>query len=800
MVRDLQMGVDRAAAFGGAMDVGYLPDMFGHVAQMPQILHQFGLHHAVVWRGVPSTIDRTGFWWRAPDGSTVRAEYLPEGYGNGATLPDDAKELVAMVRRYEDLHADLLVGDVLWMNGTDHLMPQPWLGRVVAEANSLQDDYRFVVKGLAEHVASAPTEQLPTWEGELRSGARCNLLMGVVSNRADVRRAAAAAERGLERLAEPLSALFVAADSWPSAFLDEAWRQVVLNAAHDSSCACSDDDVVDAVLVRYAEARHLASGLTDRAVEALAASLADAGPLVVNPTGRARAGLLELRFPGHEPCPGTQVLTTDDGVEETHGLTRADCVTLVQSALDNYPHLLDARAVLDEAGVLDVRLFHDPARRQARYAGSIRAEVAALAAEAPTAPARLVIAAPPSHTAVVRAADVPGFGWRIWEPQPLDVPTVEVTADGLGMRNGHVGLTVDPADGTFDLVEHAGPGRRAAGLGRLVDGGDTGDTYNHNPPAADTVVDTPIRVEVRCLEAGPLRGRIEVVRTYEWPHRAEDDRRVGTVRTDVRTVLELQAGSPLVTVTTELDNQSRDHRLRVWLPLPERTDRSSAECAFAVVERGLTAEGGATERPLATYPSRRFVAAGGLLVVHEGLHEYELVDLDEPDAPTSAGALALTLLRATGLLSNGPMPYRPLPAGPVLATPGAQVLGPHVARYGVAFDAPAPSPSADTASRWAQAHAMADELSVPLLATRAEGGGDRPSVGSALDVSGAEVSAVRRHGSRLEVRVVNASPSPTTVTVDGRTGWLVDLRGRPVEPFEQSVDLPPWRIATLHLD
>ena len=30
------------------------------------------------------------------------------------------------------------------MNGTDHQMPQPWLGRVVAEANAVQDDYEFV--------------------------------------------------------------------------------------------------------------------------------------------------------------------------------------------------------------------------------------------------------------------------------------------------------------------------------------------------------------------------------------------------------------------------------------------------------------------------------------------------------------------------------------------------------------------------------------------------------------------------------------------------------------------------------
>ncbi|MGH9100202.1 MAG: alpha-mannosidase, partial [Acidimicrobiales bacterium] len=79
IVRDLQLGVRRSAAFGGAMDVGYLPDMFGHVAQMPQILRLAGFEHAVVWRGVPSSITSTGFIWEAPDGSSVRAEYLPFG-------------------------------------------------------------------------------------------------------------------------------------------------------------------------------------------------------------------------------------------------------------------------------------------------------------------------------------------------------------------------------------------------------------------------------------------------------------------------------------------------------------------------------------------------------------------------------------------------------------------------------------------------------------------------------------------------------------------------------------------------
>ena len=77
---------------------------------------------------------------------------------------------------------------MLLMNGTDHQMPQPWLGRVVAEANAMQDEYEFAVTSLPEYLADQPSAGLVTVTGELRSGARANLLMGVGSNRVDVHR------------------------------------------------------------------------------------------------------------------------------------------------------------------------------------------------------------------------------------------------------------------------------------------------------------------------------------------------------------------------------------------------------------------------------------------------------------------------------------------------------------------------------------------------------------------------------------------------------------------------------------
>jgi mannosylglycerate hydrolase len=797
MIRDLQLGLERAAAFGGAMAVGYLPDMFGHIAQMPQILSQFGLDHAVVWRGVPRAMSTPAFWWEAPDGSTVRAQYLPEGYGNGASLPEDAGELVAMIRRFEDTYGPLAGGaedgPLLWMNGTDHQTPRPWLGRVVAEANAMQDDYHLRVGALADYLAAAPTDGLDLVHGELRSGARSNLLMGVASNRTDVRRASVVAERGLERLAEPLSALWLAPDRWPAALLAEAWKLVVLNSAHDSVCACSVDDVVDAVLHRYAEARHLAEGLTERAVAALARSVDSSRPLAVNASARVRGGLVELTIPGDGPIPGTQLLRQFPSEFSFDGPTCADLLPVVQGALDGFDDIVDGSIEVDVDGVTQVRLHRDSTRAHGKWNGPVRGTMMARAAEQPTAPARFTISRPSARRILVRVADVPGFGWRsvpdVGAGEPVD-PHSPVTVDGLTISNGLVTVEIDADQGTFSIDGHRG-------LGRLVDDGDIGDTYNYCPPASDVIVREPRALVTDALEAGPLRARVQLRATYEWPERVVDQRRVGERVVVVTTTIELQAGERLVRVTHHLDNACRDHRLRAWFPLPEPATESRAECAFAVVSRGLEAEGGPNEPPLPTYPSRRFVQAGGLTVVHEGLTEYELVDVTLPsDAAPHAATLALTLLRCTGMLSQGPMASRPLPAGPTIAIEGPQMAGPQTMRYAVQVGDRDP-------------YALVDDAFLPLLVAdvvgvdpeAADGGSTDadltgPDHGSALDIRGAEVSSVTRVGGQIQVRVWNPTDEEVTVTVDDRSGWLVDLRGATIAPFTGSFELGPWRIAT----
>ena len=811
IVRDLQLGMARATEFGGAMQVGYLPDMFGHVAQMPQILRQAGLEHAVVWRGVPAAITQTAFWWEAPDGSRVRAEYLYGSYSNGRDLPDDSKELVARARGFDVELGDarLQGGGLLLMNGTDHQMPQPWLGRVVEEANGVQDDYRFVITSLPEYLGDQPTAGLTSWTGELRSGARANVLMGVASNRVDIHRACAAAERALERRAEPMCALLLPGADHPTALLGIGWRNLVLNSAHDSSCACSADEVVDAVMVRYQEARQIGDGLAREALHALAATI-DAPPrstLVVNPTGIDRSGLISIQVPGDgpmhlvavddgTPCP-TQVLAPSNADGFTAEFTRGDVAWVLD--LMRGPEFAGSRVARyeveePEALVTEARLY--AARPGEAVVGleQLRDQLRELAQAGHRV--RLDLVPAPTREALVAPATIPGFGWRTFVAADGEGPPTAMTAGEHWLANEHLRVEVDRATGTWAIVAD---GIAASGLGRLVDGGDGGDTYNYSPPTHDDVLDTPEAVTVTLHDSGPVRSQLRVTTWHRWPERAIGNFDHCTRRSDesvlieVVTTLELRVGERFVRVRTEFDNRARDHRLRAHFPLPARVKQSHADCAFAVVERGLTAEGGPNESPLPTFVSRRFVDASdgsvGLALLHDGLLEYELVD--------DGSELALTLLRATGYLSRSGISLRPNPAGPLDPLEGPQLQRHVAADYAVVLHE----------GSWSDAelHAQADEFLVPLERVRTSTqSGTAPNTGRPLRVEGAVVSAVTRDAGGLVVRVFNPLAEPVEVRIEREgapaTGWLVDLLGRPEERFQASFELRPAGIATVRLD
>ncbi len=278
LLRNLELGLERAGEIGEPMQVGYLPDQFGHTAQMPQILRLRGIGTAVVWRGVPAAEVGGVFDWEALDGSSVRTVHLQRGYGHGRALPLAAGEL--RDRLAEETWAP--TGPWLVMAGDDHQPVPVGLDAALAAAEL---ERPAAISSLADFVAVAPPA-VGRLRGELHSAAGSFVLKGTLSARFPLKLEHAALERIVERHLEPIWTL--TGRPWPERELRYIWRQLILNSAHDSICGCSIDQV-----------HQQASERIERAVRAVGALLRtlgveEAGDTFFNPSSFERLGVPPL--------------------------------------------------------------------------------------------------------------------------------------------------------------------------------------------------------------------------------------------------------------------------------------------------------------------------------------------------------------------------------------------------------------------------------------------------------------------------------------------------------------------------
>jgi mannosylglycerate hydrolase len=795
IVRNLELGMARADKLGGAMPVGYLPDMFGHTAQMPQILRKAGLLHACVYRGVPSSVTTDAFAWVAPDGTAIRAQYLPAGgYGNGAHLFEDPERLLergaAFVETMRRWHGP--DGPLLAMYGTDHSAPVRGLPEMVAGLGARMDT-------LSGYVTAHPAEVdgLPRVVGELRSHARANILPGVISVRAAVKQAMGRAERMVERYAEPLAALW--GEEWPGRFLDMAWWRLIDASGHDSVTGCGVDETAQQVAARIAEAEHLGQAVRDMVTARLAASVPSGGVLVVNPTPAPRRSVVLLDVAGEDPIvdpSGARVpvqpleyaptLLLDEEMDPAVALTFVHGTELYGQHITGWNV---ENGVLTFTVARESALPFDVAEVRKAIDGVTRVRILA---EPRRTVAALVEAPPLGHTSV---RPEPGEGPAVLAPQ--EVPAV-LTSEGK-LDNGLLRVEV-ARDGTLTLT--GADGVTLSGAGRIIDGGDVGDSYNYAPPAEDRLVADPESVHVTTVCSGPLVAAMDVWRTYRWP--AAGDGVEGTpeipavTRTDateeiaVRMRVELRAGEPFVRLAVDFDNRCADHRVRLHVPLPERASVSHAEGQFAVVTRGLTAEGGCGEEPLPTFPASSWVAAGGVAVLLEHVTEYELVG--------NGAELALTLLRSIGYLSRNRHALRPEPAGPQLPTPAAQSRGLRSVNLALM----------PYRGSWEQVPAAAETFRHDLVTVAGSGDASlplpAPEAGLSVEGDGVVMTSLRARDDWKELRVVALSDDPAEAVVRGgfTRARRADLRGRPGEelPVDGGVlrlPLGAWEIATVQL-
>ncbi len=254
LVRNLLLGRRVCRRFGvEPSGAGYMPDSFGHPAQLPQILAGFGIRTFLFSRGLGDEIDDVGlvFRWRAGPTEVVACQMLPH-YDNFTRLTwhHDAEERVsAIVERFGELVRRAGGNEILLANGSDHLPIEPELPEILT---GLERTFgtTFRIGRYDEHAPEA--EGLPVHEGELVGSRLQNVLRGVNSARIYLKQANERAQQRLLSIETAAALRTLRADApYPAADLRLAWRDLLRNHPHDSICGCSCDEVHRDMLVRY---------------------------------------------------------------------------------------------------------------------------------------------------------------------------------------------------------------------------------------------------------------------------------------------------------------------------------------------------------------------------------------------------------------------------------------------------------------------------------------------------------------------------------------------------------------------
>lgn len=770
IIRNLELGRAVSARLGRTMPVGYLPDMFGHAAQMPQILAGFGIRHSALWRGVPADVAEHAFAWVAPNGDAVRCEYLFDGYGNGLDMFALPGQLAALAPDYAARTASWYGDDpVLAMLGTDHSAPPEDLADVIREYTASGAEPRLTIStldGLLDGYDTDPAAlaALPQVRGEMRSHARGNLLPGVFSIRTNLKGEMARSERALTA-AERLDLMYGTRDH--RAFFDTAWYRIVESTAHDSVTGCGVDATAEQVGTRIHTAGHIARGVIDTVLRDVSTAASPARHLVFNPSGQARRTQVEITLHGaqSELSPGVQLLDPLPTVLGDEQMRTADLPKILRRihGRELFGQQINGYAWGERSLRFEVAESPRGVWDLAAFTVELEERVAADAAGDDVWHVETI--ADPRQRALL-AVDVDGLALAAVSEATAPAPVDRVRVTATAMSNAALIVAVND-DGTV-RIENA-DGTVVDSALALVDDGDCGDSYNYGPVDPASAVSAPSSVETEVIEAGPLRGRILIRRRYDLPERLGADRRrsATTVPLLTETTIELREGESILRVAVEYVNTASDHRLRLLVPTGAaglETSRSAGQ--YGTTVRGREAEGGWGEFPLPTYPAYRFAAAGSVAVFVQKLSEYELVSTDgEQDA------LAVTLSRSVGMMSVNLHPLRDEPAGSEIPVPGAQYLGVAV-RTELAIMVGAEDAEIVRAS---------DLFRHDPLVVRGTGAVDGPlpvpafRVGLAGDVV---LESARRVGAEAEVRFVNYLADERELAFDASGRWSrVDLAG-----------------------
>ncbi len=674
-VRNLLEGSRICREFGGEpCPVGYLPDQFGNISQLPQILSGFGIHSVVFGRGYTFfNPDKTRkptkseFIWKGPDGTEALAIHMKYWYNNAQRFSDNIDTAMRLLDRTAELFQDVaLTPYLLLMNGVDHLEAQDGLLPILEQLNARLpegdrveqirlDEY---IRRVKEHVEESGT-QLPLYQGELRNGSDWDILKGTLSSRAYLKAANVAAQDMLESTLEPLYSMLYYHGGRNAYSLDHfrfQWKRLMQNHPHDSICGCSRDEVHAHMEDNYARIQEASGDLLERGLNILAQHMpAPEDALyqvtVVNTTEITRSG----------PARVTMDLLDSDKVGN-FTLTDQNGVPVGFTVLNAAPARRDVFSPINLPGVLDVQRYQ----------------------------------------LEVYVKDLPPFSARTYclKPQngPCPLPEEIGSIPGL-LENEFLSVSVDQA-GHVDLTDKR-TGTRYPNLLELEDSADWGDSYVYYPGEEAPITTGGLSGHVGGWRQEAFRQSCEITWDLSLPAGFDFEakrRSPETVSCPASLRLTLERGRPYLEIGYEIQNQAKDHRVRLLVHTGVETAESLADIPFDLVAHSKEDQCPFTMSPV--LPNSTFAMLRGeketAAVFTAGAHEYEHLE---------GGTLAFTLLRATGVISRGSDGR--FTNGDTWLCPDNQCLRTMKGRFAAAFFAPGEDH---------RAFALAKTFRVPVLA------------------------------------------------------------------------------------
>lgn len=664
LIRNLQQGITQARALGQQRFCAYLPDMFGHPAQIPQILQQSGLAPAVIWRGVMP--DSAYFSWKGLAGEAIPTQHLTKGYYQDALHMDSPDK--ALMRSFLDAinaatpkHLPMLLPV-----GADHMGLPERLDEKLQWLTESFPEYRFIHSTLLNYLEALPNlkeHPTPEYTGELRQPEGAYVLPGVWSSRYPLKLENAQCEQLLEREIEPLLVFQQISGAttplWP--VLHQAWKTLLLNHPHDSICGCSIDEVHQDMFPRFRWVKQMAEELRQDAYIHWGKHTLGQSPgnvlNLVNTGPHLYKGYQDIALVFAEEAPSVQLRHPDGHL--------CPLWILPPDAQENHPH----ETFIAEPEILPH--WEDVHRMRCRvYVELPPLSSTAFAIENPEVQGDGAQVRQPIHHA--DAVDIHDQ----WELCTLNNDKVRVRFDAH-----HRSLIFERKIDQVWIHQVSGH--------CFVHEGDAGDEYNFSPPKHPEIpVPESFGFDHATVLHGPGEQTLILRSETNIPTgltTGRDTQETETTRLMIETRIQLFENSETLHFHTTVHNSARDYRLKLmWQPaLPPTETRSST--LLGALNQALPPQAPwdapkGHERPVDEFPFQEWIHVkqpdqNGWCFQSTGLYEASLAPWeDEP-------ALAITLLRCTGWLSRDDLRTRGGGAGPRMPTPEAQCLGTHEYHY-----------------------------------------------------------------------------------------------------------------------